>query len=147
MKSKTKKEFIPPASLKACFYLWVILFLLVPVAYIYDYNGFELAELRSFGFTLAGVYTFALISYMEIQRTKQRNNKPFSRILILISYVFSGILMILFGLTFLDYRHGSLALDHVYDPVFQLAFCYLVLKTITEMKDGLVHKEAPVSSQ
>ena len=147
MKSKTKKEFIPPASLKACFYLWVILFLLVPVAYIYDYNGFELAELRSFGFTLAGAYTLALISYVETQRTTQRNDKPFSRILILVSYVFSGILMALFILSALDYIRGNLVLDHIYDPVFQLFFSYLLLKTITEMKNGLVHKEASVFSQ
>ena len=146
MKSKTKKEFISPASLKVIFYLWVIMFLLTPVAYIYDYSGFELAELKSFGFTLAGLYTFALMSYIETQRTKQRNDKPFSRILIHISYVFSGILMFLFGLSFLDYRHGNLALDHVYDPVFQLFFSYLLLKTITEMKNGLVYKESPVLS-
>ena len=146
MKSKTKNEFISPASLKVIFYPWVIMFLLTPVAYIYNYSGLEIAELKSFGFTLAGFYTFALIAYIEIQRTKQRNDKPFSRILILISYVFSGILMLLFGLSFLDYRHGSLALDHVYDPVFQLAFCYFLLKTITEMKSGLVYKESPVLS-
>jgi hypothetical protein len=97
--------------------------------YIYDYSGFELAELKSFGLTLAGFYTFALIAYVEIQRIKQRNDKPFSRILILISYVFSGILMFLFGLSFLDCRHGNLALNHVYDPVFQLAFCYFLLST------------------
>ncbi|MGO1281900.1 MULTISPECIES: hypothetical protein [unclassified Psychrobacter] len=146
MKSKTKKGFISPASLKVIFYLWVIMFLLTPVAYIYDYNGFELAELRSFGFTLAGFYTFALMSYIETQRTKQRNDRPFSRILILVSYIFSGILMALFILSALDYMRGNLALDHIYDPIFQLFFFYLLLKTITEMKNGLVHKEAPMLS-
>ena len=147
MKSKTKKEFMSPASFKVIFYLWVISFLLVPAAYIYDYNGFELAELKSVGFTLAAFYTFALISYIETQRTTQRNDKPFSRILILVSYIFLGVLMVLFGLSFLDYRHGNLALDHIYDPVFQLFFSYLLLKTITEMKNGLIHKEASVFSQ
>ncbi|MGO2339669.1 MAG: hypothetical protein ACTH5M_03600 [Psychrobacter sp.] len=146
MKSKTKKGFISPASLKVIFYLWVIMFLLTPVAYIYDYNGFELAELRSFGFTLAGFYTFALMSYIETKRTKQRNDRPFSRILILVSYIFSGILMALFILSALDYMRGNLALDHIYDPIFQLFFFYLLLKTITEMKNGLVHKEAPMLS-
>ena len=147
MKSKTKKEFMSPASFKVIFYLWVISFLLVPAAYIYDYNGFELAELKSVGFDLAACYTFALIIYVEIQNKKKCNNKPFPRVLILISYAFSGILMVLFGLSFLDYRHGNLALDHIYDPVFQLFFSYLLLKTITEMKNGLVHKEASVFSQ
>ena len=146
MKSKTKKGFISPASLKVIFYLWVIMFLLTPVAYIYDYSGFELAELRSFGFTLAGFYTFALMSYIETKRTKQRNDRPFSRILILVSYIFSGILMALFILSALDYMRGNLALDHIYDPIFQLFFFYLLLKTITEMKNGLVHKEAPMLS-
>lgn len=122
------------------------MFLLTPVAYIYDYNGFELAELRSFGFTLAGFYTFALMSYIETKRTKQRNDRPFSRILILVSYIFSGILMALFILSALDYMRGNLALDHIYDPIFQLFFFYLLLKTITEMKNGLVHKEAPMLS-
>ncbi|MBE0440724.1 MAG: hypothetical protein ACTH7W_00800 [Psychrobacter sp.] len=147
MKSKTKKGFISPASLKVIFYLWAILFLLTLADYVYDYNGFELAELRSFGFTLAGFYTFALMSYIETQRTKQRNDRPFSRILILlVSYIFSGILMALFILSALDYMRGNLALDHIYDPVFQLFFFYLLLKTITEMKNGLVHKEAPMLS-
>ncbi|WP_352259253.1 hypothetical protein [Psychrobacter sp. TB55-MNA-CIBAN-0194] len=147
MKSKTKKEFMSPASFKVIFYLFVILFLLTLADYIYDYNGFELAGLKSFGFTLTVFYTFALVSYVETQRTKQRNDKSFSRILILVSYIFLGILMVLFGLSFLDYRHGNLALDHIYDPVFQLFFSYLLLKTITEMKNGLIHKETPVFSQ
>ena len=65
--NKAKKEFMSPASLQVCFYLWVIMLFLTPAAYIYDYNGFDLAELRSFSFALVAFYAFALTTFIEIK--------------------------------------------------------------------------------
>ena len=136
MKSKTKKEFISPASLKACFYLWVILFLLTPVAYIYDYNGFDFVELRNFSFALVVFYTLALTTYIEIKRIKKPNNIFFHRFIIINSHIASLLLLVLFGLSILDYNNGNLKLERIYDPVIELFFLYLLSKGIKGLKRG-----------
>lgn len=136
MKSKTKKEFISPASLKACFYLWVILFLLTPVAYIYDYNGFYFVELRNFSFALVVFYTLALTTYIEIKRIKQPNNIFFHRFIIINSHIASLLLLVLFGLSILDYNNGNLKLERIYDPVIELFFLYLLHKGIKDLKQN-----------
>ncbi len=146
MSSRVTKIFMSQASLKFCFYLWVILLLLTPVAYIYDYDGFKVDELRSFFFIIAVLYTFALGAYIEIQRTKQPNNKKFSRTLIIISNIVSFILMVLFGLSVVDYVDGNLKLDHIYDPILQLFFLYLLFQSIGDMKNGLNSKETSLPS-
>ena len=134
--NKTKKEFMSPASLQVCFYLWIIMLFLTPAAYIYDYNGFNLAELRSFSFALVAFYAFALTTYIEIKRIRQPNNIFFHRFITIISPIFLLILLVLFGLSIIDYNNGNLKLEHVYDPVIELFFLYLLSKGIKGLKRG-----------
>ncbi|MDN6308384.1 hypothetical protein [Psychrobacter sp.] len=141
MTSKIKQAFLSTTLLKLCFYLFCILFVLSPIVYIYDANGFDFTNVKSLAFSLATFYTFALIGYIEIQRDKQPNNKPFSPVLILISQLFLGILFALFSVSAITYIRGNLALDQIYDPVLQFFFVYLIAKSITEMKNGLENTE------
>src|SRR5699024_3606344 len=120
--NKVKKEFMSLASLQACFYIFLILLFLTPVAYIYDYNGFYLAELRSFFFGLATFYTFAVVTYVEIKRIKQPTHIIFPLFIILISYLFLLLLVLLFAWSVIDYNNGNLKLERVYDPVLELFF-------------------------
>ncbi len=139
--NKTKKEFMSPASLQVCFYLWVIMLFLTPAAYIYDYNGFDLAELRSFSFALVAFYAFALTTYIEIKRIRQPNNIFFHRFITIISPIFLLILLVLFGLSIIDYNNGNLELERVYDPVIELFFLYLLSKGIKGLKRGSDNEE------
>ena len=139
--NKTKKEFMSPASLQVCFYLWVIMLFLTPAAYIYDYNGFDLAELRSFSFALVAFYAFALTTYIEIKRIRQPNNIFFHRFIAIISPIFLLILLVLFGLSIIDYNNGNLELERVYDPVIELFFLYLLSKGIKGLKRGSDNEE------
>ena len=109
---------------------------LTPAAYIYDYNGFNLAELRSFSFALVAFYAFALTTYIEIKRIRQPNNIFFHRFITIISPIFLLILLVLFGLSIIDYNNGNLKLEHVYDPVIELFFLYLLSKGIKGLKRG-----------
>lgn len=134
---KVKKEFMSPASLRVCFYLFVLLLLATPAAYIYDYNGFDLSTLRDSLFNLAVFYTLALTAYIEIRRTKSSDNKPLAHYLIPISHFVLFILVALLVLTALDYINGDLKLDQVYDPVMQLFFIYLLGKHTQSIKQGI----------
>lgn len=139
--NKVKKEFISPALLKVCFYLWIILLLLTPAAYIYDYESFDFSILRSFLFALAGCYTFALITYIEILQTQRPSSKPFFRFLIPVSNIVSFILLALFALSALDYINGNLKLDRIYDPVIQLFFVYLISRGMATLRQNLDDNE------
>lgn len=144
--NKAKKEFMSPASLQVCFYLWVIMLFLTPAAYIYDYNGFDLAELRSFSFTLVAFYAFALTTYIEIKRIRQPNNIFFHRFIAIISPIVLLILLVLFGLSIIDYNNGNLKLERIYDPVIELFFLYLLSKGIKGLKQGSGNEEIPLLS-
>lgn len=144
--NKAKKEFMSLTSLQVCFYLWVIMLFLTPAAYVYDYNGFNLAELRSFSFALAAFYTFALTTYIEIKRIKQPNNIFFHRFITMTSPMVLLILLVLFGLSILDYNNGNLKLERVYDPVFELFFLYLLSKEIKDLRKGSDNKEISLPS-
>ena len=139
--NKAKKEFMSPASLQVCFYLWIIMLFLTPAAYIYDYNGFDLAELRSFSFALVAFYAFALTTYIEIKRIRQPNNIFFHRFITVISPIVLLILLVLFGLSIIDYNNGNLKIERVYDPVIELFFLYLLSKGIKGLKQGSDNKE------
>lgn len=144
--NKAKKEFMSPASLQVCFYLWVIMLFLTPAAYIYDYNGFDLAELRSFSFTLVAFYAFALTTYIEIKRIRQPNNIFFHRFIAIISPIVLLILLVLFGLSIIDYNNGNLKLERIYDPMIELFFLYLLSKGIKGLKQGSGNEEIPLLS-
>ena len=144
--NKAKKEFMSPASLQVCFYLWVIMLFLTPAAYIYDYNGFDLAELRSFSFTLVAFYAFALTTYIEIKRIRQPNNIFFHRFIAIISPIVLLILLVLFGLSIIDYNNGNLKLERIYDPIIELFFLYLLSKGIKGLKQGSGNEEVPLLS-
>lgn len=144
--NKAKKEFMSPASLQVCFYLWVIMLLLTPAAYIYDYNGFDLAELRSFSFALVSFYTFALTTYIEIKRIRQPNNIFFHRFIAIISPVVLLILLVLFGLSIIDYNNGNLKLERIYDPVIELFFLYLLSRGIRDFKQDSDNEEITLLS-
>ena len=139
--NKAKKEFMSPASLQVCFYLWVIMLFLTPAAYIYDYNGFDLAELRSFSFALVAFYAFALTTYIEIKRIRQPNNIFFHHFITVTSSIVLLILLVLFGLSIIDYNNGNLKLERVYDPVIELFFLYLLSKGIKGLKRGSDNEE------
>lgn len=114
---------------------------LTPAAYIYDYNGFDLSELRSFSFALVAFYVFALTTYIEIKRIRQPNNIFFHRFITIISPIFLLILLVLFGLSIIDYNNGNLELERVYDPVIELFFLYLLSKGIKGLKRGSDNEE------
>ncbi len=134
---KVKKEFMSPSSLQVCFYLFVLLLLATPAAYIYDYNGFDFAELRTFLLALATFYTFALSAYIEIHHTKPSSGTSFLRFLVPISQCFSFILLSLFAFAIIEYINGDLELDRVYDPVITLFFVYLLRKNIESIKQDI----------
>lgn len=144
--NKAKKEFMSPASLQLCFYLWVIMLFLTPAAYIYDYNGFDLAELRIFSFALVAFYAFALTTYIEIKRIRQPNNIFFHRFITIISPIFLLILLVLFGLSIIDYNNGNLKLERIYDPVIELFFLYLLSKGMKSLKQDSGNEEIPLLS-
>ena len=144
--NKAKKEFMSPASLQVCFYLWVIMLFLTPAAYIYDYNGFDLAELRSFSFTLVAFYAFALTTYIEIKRIRRPNNIFFHRFIAIISPIVLLILLVLIGLSIIDYNNGNLKLERIYDPMIELFFLYLLSKGIKGLKQGSGNEEVPLLS-
>lgn len=144
---KIKKEFLSPASLQVYFYLWVIMFLLTPLAYIYDYNGLNFSELRRFAFALGAFYALALTVYTEIKRTKKPNNRFFHHFFIRTSHMVSLILLILFTLSVLDYSNGNLKLERVYDPVLELFFIYLLSKGVRDLKQDSGTKEVSLLSK
>ncbi len=119
---------------------------LTPAAYIYDYNGFDLAELRSFSFTLVAFYAFALTTYIEIKRIRQPNNIFFHRFIAIISPIVLLILLVLFGLSIIDYNNGNLKLERIYDPMIELFFLYLLSKGIKGLKQGSGNEEVPLLS-
>lgn len=119
---------------------------LTPAAYIYDYNGFDLAELRSFSFTLVAFYAFALTTYIEIKRIRQPNNIFFHRFIAIISPIVLLILLVLFGLSIIDYNNGNLKLERIYDPMIELFFLYLLSKGIKGLKQGSGNEEIPLLS-
>ena len=134
---KVKKEFMSPASLQVCFYLFVLLLLATPAAYIYDYNGFDFAELRTFLLALAAFYTFALSTHIEMRHIKSSSSTSFLHFLIPISQCFSLILLSLFALATIEYINGDLRLDRVYDPFITLFFVYLLRKNIESIKQDI----------
>ena len=119
---------------------------LTPAAYIYDYNGFDLAKLRSFSFTLVAFYAFALTTYIEIKRIRQPNNIFFHRFIAIISPIVLLILLVLFGLSIIDYNNGNLKLERIYDPMIELFFLYLLSKGIKGLKQGSGNEEIPLLS-
>jgi len=144
--NEAKKEFMSPASLQVCFYFWVIMLFLTPAAYIYDYNDFDIAELRSFSFALVAFYAFALTTYIEIKRIRQPNNIFFHRFIAIISPIVLLILLVLFGLSIIDYSNGNLKLERIYDPVIELFFLYLLSKGIRDFKQGSHNEEITLVS-
>ena len=119
---------------------------LTPAAYIYDYNGFNIAELRSFSFVLVAFYAFALTTYIEIKRIRQPNNIFFHRFIAIISPIVLLILLVLFGLSIIDYSNGNLKLERIYDPVIELFFLYLLSKGIRDFKQGSHNEEITLVS-
>lgn len=119
---------------------------LTPAAYIYDYNGFDLAELRSFSFTLVAFYAFALTTYIEIKRIRRPNNIFFHRFIAIISPIVLLILLVLIGLSIIDYNNGNLKLERIYDPMIELFFLYLLSKGIKGLKQGSGNEEVPLLS-
>ncbi len=120
---KVKKEFMSPSSLQVCFYLFVLLLLATPSAYIYDYNGFDFAELRTFLLALAAFYTFALSTHIEMRHIKSSSSTSFLHFLVPISQCFSLILLSSFALATIEYINGDLV-----SPLTQSK--YLTKKTL-----------------